>query len=57
MYYRSDFNYELSKITENKLLDIFTDHAQIVNKPTNISGSLIYHIYIKKALMEEFITR
>ena len=28
----------------------------MVNKPTHISGSLIYHVYIKKALMEEFFT-
>ena len=39
---------------QNKFLDIFTGHVQIVNKPTNISGSLIDHVYIKKALMEEF---
>ena len=28
----------------------------MVNKPTRISGSLIAHVYIKKALMEEFFT-
>ena len=27
-----DFIYNLLKVTENKLLDIFTDHVQIVNK-------------------------
>ena len=28
----------------------------MVNKPTHMSGSLIDHICIKKALMEEFLT-
>ena len=42
------------KVSENKFLDIFTDHVQMVNKPTHISGSLIDHAYIKKSLMEEF---
>ena len=27
-----DFIYNLLKVTENKLIDIFTDHVQIVNK-------------------------
>ena len=48
------FNYDLLKVLENKLLDIFTDHLQMVNKPTHISASLIGHIYIKESLMEEF---
>ena len=51
-----DFNYDLLKVSQNKLLDIFTDHVQMVNKPTHISGSLIDHAYIKKALIEEFST-
>ena len=51
-----DFNYDLLKVIQNKLLDIFTDHAQMVNKPTQIYGSLIDHVYIKKTLMEEFST-
>ena len=51
-----DFNYDILKVSQNKLLDIFTDHVQMVNKPTHISGSLIEHVYIKKALMEEFFT-
>ena len=51
-----DFNCNLLKVIENKLLDIFTDHVQMVNKPTHISGSLIDHVYIKKTLMEEFST-
>ena len=28
----------------------------MVNKPTQISGSLINHLYIKKCLIEEFFT-
>ena len=51
-----DFIYNLLKVTENKLLDIFTDHVQIVNKWTHISGSRIDHVYIKKTLMEGFST-
>ena len=51
-----NFNYDLLKVIENKLLDIFTNHVQMVNKPTHIFGSLIDHVYIKKALMEEFST-
>ena len=39
---------------ENKLLDIFTDHTRMVNKPPCISGSLIDHVYIKKTLIAEF---
>ena len=41
-----DFSYQVSK---NKLLDFFTDHVQMVNKPTHISGSLILScLYQKK---------
>ena len=49
-----DFSYDLLKLLENKFLDIFTNHLQMVNKPTQISGSLINHVYIKKSLLEEF---
>ena len=49
-----DFNYDLLKVSENKFLDIFTDHVQMVNKPTHISGSFIDHVHIKKSLMEKF---
>ena len=31
-----DFNYDFLKVTENKFLDIFTDHLQIGNKPTHL---------------------
>ena len=51
-----DFNYDLLKVTENEPLDISADHLQMVNKPTQIYGSAIDHIYIKKTLMEEFST-
>ena len=51
-----DFNYDLLKVSQNKLLDISTGHVQMVNKPALISGSLIDHVYIKKASREEFFT-
>ena len=50
-----DFSYHISKVLENKLLDIFTDHVQMVNKSTHIFDSLIDHVYIKKSLIEEFL--
>ena len=37
----------------NLLLNNFTEHDQIVNKPTHIFGSLMDYVYIKKALIEE----
>ena len=49
-----DFNYDILKVTENKLSGIFGDHVQLVNKATHISGPLIDHVYVKKTLMEEF---
>ena len=51
-----DFNYDILKVFENKLLGIFTDHTQMVNKSAYISEPLIDHVYIKKSLMEEFFT-
>ena len=50
-----DFNYDLLKVSGNKFLDIFTDHVEMVNKPTHSSRSLIDHVYIKKSLMEELL--
>ena len=50
------FNYDLLKASEKKRLHIFTDHVQMVKKPTHISGFLINHVYIKKSLMEKFST-
>ena len=55
-YYRGEFNYDPLKVSQNKFLDTFTDHAQMVNKATHISGSLIDHVYITKGLMETFFT-
>lgn len=49
-----DFNYDLLKVSEKKLLGIFTDSVHIVNKLTHISGSLIDHVYIKKTVVAEF---
>ena len=43
-------------MSERKFSDVFRDHVQIINKPTHMSGSLIDHVYIKEALMEEFFT-
>ena len=51
-----DFNYYLLIGLENKLLHIFTDHVQMVNKSTHISRPLIDHVYIKKSLMEKFFS-
>ena len=50
------FSCDLLQVSEYKLLDILTDHVQMVNKPTHISGSLIDHVYIKKSLIEEFFS-
>ena len=33
------FNYNLSKVSEKKLIDIFTDRVQMINKLTHKSGS------------------
>ena len=51
-----DFNCDLSKMSQNKFLDIFTDHVQMVNKSKHISGSLIDHVYIMRALMKDIFT-
>ena len=51
-----DFNYDLLKVSQNKFLDIFTGHVQIANKPAHLCGSVIDHVYIKKALIEAFFT-
>ena len=49
-----NFNHDLLKVLKTKLLDINTDHIQMVNKPAHISGSFTDHIFIKKSLNEEF---
>ena len=43
-------------MSQNTFLDTFTDHVQMVNEPTHISGSLIDFFYIKKVLIEAFFT-
>ena len=48
-----DFNYDIVKVLLNKILDIFTDTFQKVNKPTHASESSTEHAYMKKSLMEE----
>lgn len=52
-----EFNYDLSKVLSNKLLDHMILYNQVVNEPTDISGSQIDHVYIKSALLEEFHTK
>lgn len=46
----------LLKVTENKPLDSFTDHAQINNMPTPLSGSLLDKVNKKKTLMKDLLT-
>ena len=50
-----DFNYDRVTVTEKKTY-IFTNHFNIVNKPTHMSGLLLDQVYIKKTLIEEFST-
>ena len=50
------FNYDLSKMLQNKFLDIFADHVQMVNVSKHISRSLIDYAYIKRALIEKIFT-
>ena len=50
------FNYDILNGSQNKCLDLFRDHVQMVNKPTYTSGSLIDQVYIKTTLTEEFFT-
>ena len=42
-------------MSQNNFLDIFEDDVPMVNKSAHISGSSIDFVYIKKALMEEFL--
>ena len=51
-----DFNYDLLKVSQNKLSYIFTDHFRIVKKPRHISESFIDQFYIKKASLVKFVT-
>lgn len=52
-----EFNYDLSKVLSNKLLDHMILYNQVANEPTDISGSQIDHVYIKSALLEVFHTK
>ena len=40
-----DLRYDFSKVSGNILLDNFTDHFQIVNRPTHLSGSIRSCLY------------
>ena len=51
-----DFRFNLLKLLENKLLDIFTGQFQMLNKTTHISGFLIDHVCMNKTLIKEFFT-
>ena len=50
-----DFNYNAFKedSSREKLSEVLTDYNQIVDQPTHISGSLIDHVYIKKAFQNQ----
>ena len=48
------FNYDVLKGLGNKPFHVFTDHVQMVNIPTQLSGSLIDYVYIMKVLMKNF---
>ena len=50
------FNYDLLKALENKLLDIFTEHAEMINQTIHEYRSWIDRVYIEKALIKEFST-
>ena len=41
---------DLLKISEKKLLDIFTDYVKMINKSTHISESFIDHAYVRTNL-------
>ena len=46
-----DVIYKTLRMSEKKLLYIFTSYVQTVNKPTQIS--LINHVYAKEVLIEQ----
>ena len=53
-YVSGDFNCNLLEVSRSNFLDIFTDHVQIVNKPTYIC---IYLIFDKSFLYQENFNR
>ena len=52
-----DFSYDLSKLSSNNLLDLTIEYTQIENEPTQISGTQVDYVYIKRALFEDFHTK
>ena len=51
------FNYDIPKVSSNKLLKHMIGYIEVVNEPTHVSRSQRDHVYIKSALLEEFITK
>ena len=51
-----NFNYDLSKVSTNKILDHLKDYAQVVNEATHISWSLIDHVCVKNTLLKDFLS-
>ena len=49
-----NLNFDLSKVSTNKILDHLKDYAQVVNEPTHIARSLIDHVYINNTLLKDF---
>lgn len=49
-----DFNYDLSKVLSDKLLDHMIGYKQVENKITHRSWTQIDYSHIKSALLEEF---
>ena len=51
-----DVNCDMLKFSENKRLDIFTNHVQMVNNPKFLSGFFVDQVYINNSLMKECFT-
>ena len=49
-----DFNINALNCTNDSLRHVFT-HALLVSEPTQISDSLIGHVYFSKNLMKKFL--
>ena len=48
------FNYDLSKVPSNKLINHMIAHTQLLNEPIHISISQIDHFCKKECFEEEF---
>ena len=48
-----DFNINAQN-QPNQLLQIFSDYKQIVTKPTQLSGAILDHVYLKNDFSEKF---